>query len=359
VSTRPLRAAVAGTSFGARIHVPALRAAGMEVVALVGTDRERTTRRAARLGVPAACGSLDEALALGPDVVSLATPPATHAPLARAAVAAGCHVLCEKPFTLDAAEAADLVVAAAEAGVIGVVGHEFRFSHPQSLVWWALRRQVVGNPRLVLDLAFLPMLRHFAMPDWWFDPAAGGGWLGAAGSHRVDRLRQWFGEIEAVSASALSLADPPLGADDGFHLRCRLRGGAEAVLVQSAAAVGPAWSASRVLGTAGALWQEGDDVLIAGHDDPAGTPLPLPAELALPELGPVDGPLAAMTRTELPPYVALASAMRRSIDGEPGGDGPRPATFADGLACMEVLAAARRSAGDGGRWVELAAASGP
>ncbi|MHB1776028.1 MAG: Gfo/Idh/MocA family protein [Acidimicrobiales bacterium] len=348
-----LRAVVAGTSFGARIHVPALRAAGMEVVALVGNDRERTARRAGRLGIPGACGSLDEALDLGPDVVSLATPPATHAPLARAAVAAGCHVLCEKPFTLEVAEAADLVAAAAEAGVVGVVGHEFRFSHAQALVWWALRRGVVGEPRLALDLAFLPMLRQFAMPDWWFDPAAGGGWLGAAGSHRIDRLRQWFGEIEAVSATAPSLADPPFGTDDGFHLRCRLRGGVEAVLLQSAAAAGPAWSASRVLGTAGTLWQDGHAVLVAGQDDPAGTPLPVPDELALPEVEPADGPLAAMTRTELPPYVALADAMRRAIEGSPAGDGPAPATFADGLACMEVLAAARRSAGDGGRWIEL------
>ncbi len=357
---------VAGTSFGARIHVPALRAAGFEVVALVGTDPERTARRAAKLGVPASCGSFEEALALGPDAVSLATPPATHGPLTLAAVAAGCHVLCEKPFTLDVAEAADLVAAAAEAGLVGLVGHEFRWSPAQALVWWALRRGMVGEPRLALDASFLPMLRSFPMSEWWYDPARGGGWLGASGSHRVDRLRQWFGEVEAVSATAPSLTDRPLGVDDGFHLRCRMASGLEAVLLQSAAAAGPAWSATRVLGTTGTLWTSGDAVLRAGAEDAEGDPLPVPEELSLPPAPDGGGPLAAMTRTELPPYVMLARAFREAIEGAPNGGGSAPtgspdgqgpvaATFADGMACMQVLAAARRSAEAGARWVEVPA----
>ena len=57
-----LRAAVVGTSFGARIHVPALREAGFEVVALVGTNPERTARRIERLGIAHACTSLAGAL---------------------------------------------------------------------------------------------------------------------------------------------------------------------------------------------------------------------------------------------------------------------------------------------------------
>lgn len=353
-----LRAAVAGTSFGARIHVPALRTAGFEVAALVGTDPDRTARRAAKLEVPVACTSLEEALALGIDVVSLATPPATHAPLASVAVAAGCHVLCEKPFTLEVSEAADLVAAAAEAGVVGLVGHEFRWSPAQALVWWALRQGVVGEPRIALDISFLSMLRHFQMPGWWFDPARGGGWLGASGSHRVDRLRQWFGEVEAVSASTPSLSGQPLGVDDGFHVRCRMRNGVEATLLQSAAAAGPAWSATRVMGTAGTLWAEGDTVLRAGPEEAEGSPLPLPEALALPAVATGDAPLADMTRTELPPYIMLARALRRAALGQPPDEGPAPATFADGLACMQVLAAARRSAGRQARWVEVPAGPG-
>ena len=89
------------------MHVPALRAAGFDVVALVGRDGERTARRAARLDVARSCTSLADALALpGVDVVAVATPPATHADLAVEAAEAGRHVICEKPFALDAVEAA-------------------------------------------------------------------------------------------------------------------------------------------------------------------------------------------------------------------------------------------------------------
>ena len=56
------RAIVVGTGFGLRVHVPALRAARFEVAALVGQDAERTTRRAARVGVPAGFDSLQAAL---------------------------------------------------------------------------------------------------------------------------------------------------------------------------------------------------------------------------------------------------------------------------------------------------------
>src|SRR5213593_107807 len=76
-----IRVAVVGTGFGCRVHVPALRAAGFDVVALVGTDRERTARRAARADVTNACVSLDEVAALGLDAVTIATPPDTHSAL--------------------------------------------------------------------------------------------------------------------------------------------------------------------------------------------------------------------------------------------------------------------------------------
>jgi predicted dehydrogenase len=60
-----------------------------------------------------------------------------------------------------------------------------------------------------------------------------------------------------------------------------------------------------------------------------------------------------MTRTELPPYIMLTRAFRRAIEGEPARPGPRPATFADGLACMQVVDAVRQSAATGGSWITL------
>lgn len=347
------RVAVVGTSFGARIHVPALREAGFEVVALVGTDAQRTGRRAERLGVEHACTSLREALELGLHAVSIATPPATHAPLAKQAIASGCHVLCEKPFTLDTREAAALSEAADAAGRVGLLGHEFRWSPLQSIVEWALGEELIGAPRLALSISFLSMLRAIDMPEWWFDPQRGGGWLGASGSHRIDALRQWFGEVEAVSATLPALREPALPVDDSFDIRCRMRSGVEACLIQSASAVGPMYSSTRVLGTEGTLWADGAGVRLAttGDPDPGGHLLAVPAGAELPDVEHLaTGALADMTRTELPSYIRLAQAFRTAIEGGAPDQGPRPATFTDGLACMRVLDAARRSAADGGSW---------
>jgi len=120
-------ALVVGTGFGCRIHVPALRAAGFDVVALVGTDAERTRRRAESSGVPQAFIGLDEAITrTGAKVVTVATPPQTHGPLTMIAISRGCHVLCEKPFAKDSGEARAMLEAAQRAGIVHLVGHEFR-----------------------------------------------------------------------------------------------------------------------------------------------------------------------------------------------------------------------------------------
>jgi predicted dehydrogenase len=381
-----LRAGVVGTSFGARIHVPALQQAGFEIVALVGVDRERTARRAERLerrgvggvGGVHACGSLTEALELGLDAVSIATPPATHAPLAVEAIAAGCHVLCEKPFTLDAAEAVGLVHAADAAGVVAVVGHEFRWSSTQATMEWALGLGLIGTPKMAVSASFIGMLRSFPMPEWWYDPAQGGGWLNASGSHRIDALRQWFGEVEAVSAGLPAVREPALGVDDSFNIRCLMRSGVDVALVQSSAAVGPGASMTRIVGADGTLWVKGDDVYLADDDSPDGAVVEPPPDLALPDVDALAvGALADMTRTELPPYIRLAEAFRGAIEGggrggsagasgassgsassgsagaDSGWAGPQAATFSDGLACMRVLDAVRRSAAEGGRWTAV------
>jgi len=354
-----LRVGVIGTSFGARIHVPALREAGFEVAALVGVDKAKTARRVGRLGIPHACTSLTEALELGLDAVSIATPPATHAPLAAEAIDAGCHVLCEKPFTLNAAEADGLVRGSDAAGVVAMVGHEFRWSLAQSSIEWALGHGMIGTPRMAVSASFISMLRTFPMPDWWSDPSLGGGWLNASGSHRIDALRQWFGEVEAVSAGLPSIREatsgvPGSGVDDSFNLRCAMRNGMDVALVQSGAAAGPGATMTRVMGTTGTMWAEGDTVCLADDASPGGRVLHPPPELALPNVDALAiGPLAEMTRSELPPYIRLAQAFREAIAGEPHTAGPCPATFHDGLAGMRVLDAVRRSAADGGRWTPI------
>jgi predicted dehydrogenase len=339
--------AVVGTGFGCRIHVPALRAAGFEVSALVGHDPERTARRAARAGIGVALTSLSEALAR-PDVdaVSIVTPPDTHAVLAIEAARAGRHVLCEKPFALDATEARAMLAAVQEAGVVGLVGHEFRFAPERALVARLLGQGAIGQPRLATLVSYVALVADpaTAMPHWWFAASRGGGWLGASGSHLVDQTRAWLGEVAQVAGSVVGESGREGGADEAFSLLLQMRSGATAVLQQTAAAWGPPAGFVRVAGSAGTVWLDGTTVwLAAAGEDPAQVPLPL--DLALPSLAAqpfTDDPRHRFSHLELGPSIRQAEVFAQLIRGEPlSPNCPPPATFADGVACMEVLDAAR------------------
>jgi len=345
-----------GTGFGARVHVPALRAAGFTVTALVGRDADRTRRRAERLGVPHALTSLEAALAL-PDVdaVTIATPPDSHCELALAALDAAKHVICEKPFALDRDEADAMLAAAEGAGVTHLVGHEFRWAVDRAVAGRAIADGAIGEPRLASFVQWLSLVADPAtpMPPWWFDRHAGGGWLGASGSHAVDQVRVWLGEISSVTAGLAHVSDRPANpAEDSFTVRFGLASGAEGVLQQTAAAWGPPVSVTRVAGTAGTVWLEDGAAWLA--DASGNRPLPVPPDLALPpppETG--DDPRHRFTHLELGPYTRLCEALRAGVEGRPLPDAVPVPTFADGAACMRVLHATRASAAHGGETVRV------
>ena len=101
-----LRIGIVGVGFGATVHIPAFQSEGLEVVAVCSRRSERVQEAAAKFGVPNAFTDYDEMLRLpGLDAVSIATPPSLHKEQALAAIAAGKHVMCEKPFALNASEA--------------------------------------------------------------------------------------------------------------------------------------------------------------------------------------------------------------------------------------------------------------
>jgi predicted dehydrogenase len=352
--TRRLRIAVVGTGFGARIHVPGLRACGrFDVVALVGRDAARTRAVAARAGVEHACVTLDEALALpGLDAVAIATPPVSHAALATAAARAGKHVLCEKPMARDVAEAEGMAAAIRAAGVTGLVDFEFRFHPARAMLARLVRRGDLGAPRLLVGVDALPLYvaPYKEPPAWWFDADAGGGWLGASGSHLIDAVRAWLGDVASVAAMVETLGRGT--ADDTFALLLRLASGARAVLAQSAAVLGPRVALLRIAGTDGTAWL--DDAWHLWRAGRTGAPeaVAVDDDLAVPavEVPPGSGPFAAR---ELPSFVSLARAFADAIEGRPPApDAPRAATFADGLACQRVIDAARAASREGG-WVDV------
>ena len=348
-------AVVVGTGFGARVHVPALRAAGFDVMALVGRDEARTARRAERLGIAHAFSSLADALALpGVVAVTIATPPDTHSSLAIEACAAGRHVICEKPFALDAASAAAMVTAADRAGVTALVGHEFRWAPDRALSARAIADGMIGEPRLATFVQYVPLVADPAtrVPEWWFDSARGGGWLGASGSHMVDQVRTALGEVASVSAT-LPVVARRNGAEDSFAVRMTLRNGVEVVLQQTAASWTPAVVGLAVMaGTDGTIEITSEGVWLS--DRSGRRLLIMPDDLALPAApGASDDPRNRYTHLEIGPYTRLCEAFRAGIEGRArAAEVPVP-TFADGLACTRVLDAIRASAGAGGELVRV------
>src|SRR5437588_11424042 len=93
--------AVVGTGFIGPVHIEALRRLGRPVVGVLGSSPEKSRAAARALGVPRGYGSFDELLTdPAVTVVHLASPNRLHYEHCRRAIAAGKHVLCEKPLAM-------------------------------------------------------------------------------------------------------------------------------------------------------------------------------------------------------------------------------------------------------------------
>ncbi|MEV5069226.1 Gfo/Idh/MocA family oxidoreductase [Microbacterium sp. LMI12-1-1.1] len=192
-----VRTGLIGGGFMGRVHAAAARRAGARLTAVASSSRDRAEAVAQELGVARA-----EADAAGVfsasdvDVVHICTPNATHAPLAAAALAAGKHVVCEKPLATSVTDARALVRAADEAGVVAAVPFVYRY-HP--MVREARARVASGRigALLTLDGSYLQdwMLREND-DDWRADAAAGGPSRAFAdiGSHLCDLVEFVTGE---------------------------------------------------------------------------------------------------------------------------------------------------------------------
>ena len=157
-----LRSAVAGTGFIGRVHGRSARLAGARLVGVSASTPESAERAAADLGAERAFASSEEMVeADGIDVVHICTPNHLHEPLALKALAAGKHVVCEKPVALDGAGAARIADAAAAAGRVVAVPFVYRF-HPT--VREARARIAAG------ELGPLRLLHGSYQQDWLLSP---------------------------------------------------------------------------------------------------------------------------------------------------------------------------------------------
>jgi predicted dehydrogenase len=189
-----MRVAIVGLGWAARaFHVPALKQLpSVELVGGVDSDPEQRASWERETGL-GSFASFEKLLETGrPEAIVIATPPHAHADQCVAALEAGLHVICEKPFVSDVAEADRVLAAAAAAGKQVAVNHEFR----EMPIYRALREKI-GTP----DVGRLVFCQIWQLMDLapWDEPVA---WRAAmpnrtlfeGGVHLVDLLTLLFGE---------------------------------------------------------------------------------------------------------------------------------------------------------------------
>lgn len=198
----PLRVAVAGLGFGEKVILPALRdAPGTEPVALWHPRSERAAAAGQAAGLPA----FDDFAALLADAaveaVVIATPPEPRFALARAALEAGKHLFLEKPVALHASQVEELQRLAITRGLAVAVDFEYRaVPHVQQLAA-LLESGVLGDPWLVRFDWLMSSRADPSRPwSWYSQAAAGGGVLGALGTHAFDTLHWLIGPSRGLTA---------------------------------------------------------------------------------------------------------------------------------------------------------------
>jgi predicted dehydrogenase len=195
----PLRVAVIGAGWGGELHLKAYgQSDDAEVVAICSRTRETAEKVAEKFGVGSVYTDFDEmADAEELDVVSVATPPSSHAQYTIAAAERGCHVLCDKPVALTAPEVEDILRAVEPHGVRHATGFISHYIPPLRKLQALVADGAIGEVREVhfrsaLGAPVLPM-------TWMYDLDAGGGALMQTGQHMIEIIRWTLGEeITAV-----------------------------------------------------------------------------------------------------------------------------------------------------------------
>ena len=375
-------AAVIGTGFIGTVHVEQLRRIGVDVRGVLGSTAERGRTRADALSVARAYASLDEILAdPSVDVVHVTSPNHLHVPQASAILAAGKHVVCEKPLAMTADESRGLADQAAASGLVNAVNFNIRFYPLHQHMRERVGAGDLGDVRFVTGHYFQDWLLHDTDWNWRLEPDKGGALraVGDIGSHWLDLMafvtgqpivsvmadlatfvtsrQQPTGPVETFSTErSANTVTRPMGTEDVATLLLRFANGARGSVAVSQISAGRKNSLQwEIDGSDGAAWWDSEtpDHLWLGHRD-------RPNELLLRNpalMGDAGRTAAALPGGHVEGFGDTFGALFRAIytDVLAGGPSPNPpyADFAAGHDEMLVNDAIALSAAEA-RWVDVA-----
>jgi predicted dehydrogenase len=347
-----------------------------EVVAgALSSTPKKAVASALEIGIAAdrAYGSFEEMAkaegkrADGIDAVAIVTPNHMHAPVAKAFLKAGIHVISDKPLSLNVKEAKELVALAKKSGLIFAVTHNYT-GYP--MIRQAREMIAAG------ELGELRLVQAEYIQDWLTEPLektgqkqagwrtdpklAGAGALGDIGTHAYNLLSFVTGLTTDTLLADLTTFVKGRKLDDNDAVLLRFKGGAKGMLWASQVAVGNENGLTlRVYGTkAGISWRQEDPNYL--WFAPFGQP---PRRLTR---GGHGAGAAAGRMTRVPSghpegylegfaniYTEVARAIRAARDGSPLDPAVVFPTAEDGLKGMEFIEAAVKSSAKGGVWVKV------
>jgi len=374
-------AAVIGTGFIGTVHVEALRRIGVDVRGVLGSSPARGSERAAALGVPRSYDSLDDLLAdPAVEVVHVTSPNDLHVAQARAILAAGRHVVCEKPLGMTADGTAGLVELAAATGLVNATNFNIRYYPLNQHARETVAAGTLGDVRLVTGHYFQDWLLLESDWNWRLQPDRGGALraVGDIGSHWMDLMTYVTGQhIVEVLADLTTFIDTrhepagpvesfstersadtvarPIATEDTASILLRFDGGARGAVTVSQISPGRKNSLQyEIDGSEAALaWdsEQPDQVWIGHRDRPNEILIRNPALM-----GPAGQAAAALPGGHVEGFFDTFCAHFRAVyaDVVAGAVSSRPGypTFADGHDEMLVGDAIARSAREG-RWVTV------
>lgn len=355
--TDRVRSAIVGTGFIGTVHARAVRAAGGVVTAVAASDAARGAAAAERLHAERAGDAEEIVTADDVDLVHICTPNHLHAPLADRALAAGKHVICEKPLATTLDDARRMAERAERAGVVAAVPFVYRFYPTVRDARARVRHGETGQLRLLHGTYLQDWLSRPEESNWRADPALGGASraFGDIGVHWCDLVEFTSGHrITRLSARLLHVPRPGTGpgTEDGGVVQFETDEGALGTVVISQVSPGRKnrlWFSLDGAHTSVQFDQEQPDALWVGS-----------REQNLIVARGAEGSTVAAKRYDVVPvghpqgyqdcFTAFVADVHTAIaDHAPDG----LPTFADGLRAAVLTDAVLASAADG-RWVEVA-----
>jgi predicted dehydrogenase len=350
------------------------------VAGALSSDPARAKESGRDLGLPAdrTYGTYQEMVAAeaarsdGIEAVSIVTPNNTHAPIAKAFLQRGIHVICDKPLAVTAQEAAELLSLARQANRILAVTYNYTGYPMVRQAREMCRAGALGHVRLVQVeylqdwLAKRVELLGSKQAEWRTDPAraGAGGAIGDIGTHAYHLMRFITGlEVSELCAELTSFAEGRR-LDDDARVLLRLQSGARGILWASQVATGNENElAIRVYGDKGGLaWRQSEPNRLL-H-----SPLDEPSELITRGSRAVSQAAARVTRIPgghpegyleafATLYTEIARAIRAAQLGETPAENICYPDACDGLDGIRFVEAAVRSSAGHGTWVSLDSAA--